>query len=1110
MARTHRFAAASGAPGARPFARSPLARPSPSRARRAAMLLAALSLLAGGRRADADDVEVQRAQLREGAPSSWPMRMDAIGRSAELVGAVVGPMLRDREPRHVTVTAFAAAWLCDHPASGRVLLDEEILRRGALDPTFVAEVRAALAVDGLGWGRLVAAARANLAATTADPSLSAAAAAFLRHESTASNVRELLDIWESAADPTVRSTARESLGHLLGVAFDDPVAARRVLDADRGRSLLDWVRDLSIAKDRPDAPRFQRLLAEASSNLERVRTPEGLRPYLLPSTTPWPELRRLAAARAKVIDPTADGWTALLTASIGEETDAETLDTLLHAFGRIRIDVGAGATLAERAANRLAARPPPEDGPAVGFLAVLGRLGTAEQRRAAFETLMARGARTGVLLAWLDAASIEGASAEIRSLHRSRAGQASPDAELLRVRALGALARGGAETEGDAAANAAFLAEIVERRAASAEALAASTDERAAALRALEAFPLPQSAAALVGRAIDPTEEPSLSRLSASVLGRLASKEAREDGRPLHAASAALVAVARSGTVPARISAIEDLARIFSEGVDHPADVTEACRQALDAAGPLDLRGAAARAAAALSDASALPSVLALASDEARAAETAVGRRSGLAAADRLVRWIAARDDTRDGELALLLRTLLDAGPDDADAAVTLAAAASDAGGGRAALQAMRTRVLLRRSRAVGRSLEQRLLDVDEAHRVLDATMRAVPEAELRTGRHDALIGLDREIRAEALRHHTARLRLARDPSPGGARVAVTSEAARVQLAGVRSIVELVARWRADTGYESAAAAAARQIAIETLEGLRESLLPDVRRAALIESAGAEWRLRSSPESSARAKVHLGVRPGARPDRGRANRDPGARTRDGSRRKAARAEVTRRTMAPRARGAGGAGRSPGREAADPLRGLPTRESLKRRSAEAPKRRRGGLLAAVVFRGGVAAAGDRAVGDAALGRALQHEQREAGVEDLLGLSVVPLFQKPFSFWRAGNCAGEVVVPVVLADQVVADQVERALAAVHVSRWSSVRSRLLGVAVGHPVLVEPRAAVVDRPLDRRFWSQPSHSLVVARWRGCSGPSSGCRRRRRSCCPSADPRPGRTCRS
>lgn len=807
--------------------------------------------------ARADDAEALRAGLLSDERAGWSARMETIGRSAELVGAVVGPLLRDLAPGHLSVAAYAAAWLADHPTAGRVMLDEDIVRRAGADPAFVGELRSALASDGAGWGRLVAVARGLATGTLSDAPLASLAAAFLRHEATASNVRDLLELWQRAEGTALGLTARESLAYVLGTPFESADEARCFLDADRGRTLFDWVRDLSRAKDLPEAPRFRRLLAEAANNLERVTTPDGLRPYLMLATTPWPEVRRLAAARAKAIDRAAAGWTSVFAESVDTETDVETLAALLLSFDGIKsFEEASASVLARNAARRLDGIVAPDDRLAIGLLAVLGRLGTTDLLRGVTVKLMDRKTSSPVLVAWLDAAAaVRGLSAEIRTLHQLRRGRSDAESVELRIHALGALARGGAESEGEASANASFLATILAVRVEETPDVAPSAQERAAAARGLEAFPVAASIEALASHAVAASEDPALARLAASVLGRMAAKQARAAGGGAADALDALVGVAGTSSNSAvRISAIDDLGRLAADGIEEPGAAREVFRSALDPKGPLDLRRAAARASAAVADPLALSGVFAVVADDVRSAvDSASGADSAQKAAERLVRALVRTDETADEAVAAVCRVLLDSSPAGADAAIALAAAAADAGQGRAALQATRARLLLRNSRAVGRTTDERIKDLDDAHRVLDALLRSADPAASTAIAIGA--GVDHEIVTENLGR---RVRQMLDPNDPGA----NDDA--IGLARHRGLSKVLAA-AVSTGLPSAGMAAAIDADAALLRRLRASPTREVRFAALIESTRAEIAAPRRPESADRARTYLAAARGMEP-----------------------------------------------------------------------------------------------------------------------------------------------------------------------------------------------------------------------------------------------------
>ncbi len=810
----------------------------------------------GSRIASADAIDDARSALVDAAPAAWPGRLAELAKEPGRLGAVVGPLLRDRDPRRAKAGAFCAAWLCDHPdARGRAPLEDDILRRAAKDAAFVADLRAFLSVDGAGWTRLLGAARELLGARGADASLVASAVWILRFEATSSNARELLEVWEAGDDATVRAAAGESLAALLGSAFEKPADARRFFDANRGRSLLEWVRDLSAAKDRPDSPMFHRLLAEVRRNLERSTTPDEIRPYLLASGVPWPEVRLLAARRVAQLEDSAEEWVPLLVEAIPGEGDVETLTTLLDAFERLDVAASvAGADLASTTSDRLEERPAPIDALAVRFLAILGRLGTPAQLHRAFASLSERRANAPVLAAWLDAAaSVGGCGPDVRELHRRRRTATGADDVALRVRALEALAKGGAAAPADAADEAwqsgSFLVEVLAPPAGGpAPAFAPGAEERSAAARGLEAFPSPAAVAALEARAVDPAEDAGLARLCASVLGRLAAKGVESDDALL-----ALVRVAGApGTPAARVSAVDDLSRFSRDETsdDRRRLLVDGLRRALGASAPLEVRRAAARAAALVGDAGALSGVFALVvadlDDAGGDGAAPTGPDSGRWSADRLVRAVVARDAESDEALALECRDLLDRGPAAAAAAIALAESAADAGAGRPALQTLRARLLRRRAGAVGRTLDESVDDLEAARRVLTSALRGVSDADRGDPAWLRVAAIDDYVVTTLLRLRVRQLASIPDDAASDAR---RLEIRRGLEPALRSALDAFSTSRA---LDTALAADRR-----ALERLRSSPSDDLRRGALVDSARAELRRGNGAAFAARARGYL-------------------------------------------------------------------------------------------------------------------------------------------------------------------------------------------------------------------------------------------------------------
>src|SRR5205814_10281001 len=158
-----------------------------------------------------------------------------------------------------------------------------------------------------------------------DPSLKSAAAWALRYETTKANAKDLAEAWENGVEQ-VKATAGESLEFLVAYRFTKGAGAAKKWFAEHDTlTFAEWVRDLSMEKDRPTAPLYARMVAEARSNIERVSTPEELKRYLLPSETPWVEVRQLAARRAARIEAPGEAWLPLLVQVLREEEDGPAL-----------------------------------------------------------------------------------------------------------------------------------------------------------------------------------------------------------------------------------------------------------------------------------------------------------------------------------------------------------------------------------------------------------------------------------------------------------------------------------------------------------------------------------------------------------------------------------------------------------------------------------------------------------------------------------------------------------------------------------------------------------------------------------------------------------------
>jgi hypothetical protein len=743
----------------------------------------AVSLLVA-RAARADEADDLRDRLTKDAAARESV-MKALERSPARIGAVLGPLLRDRGVG--TPSAYAAAWLCDHaPREGGPLLADEILRRAQDDAPWSEEMRALLAPEGTGWAALAGVARKRLLAAADDPSLAAAAAWALRWESTKGNAKDLVDAWASAPEPA-RAAADRALEFLVAHRFASADAARKWFAEHSSRSFVEWLRELSTDKDRPTSPLYARMLSEASRNLSKAETPAELRRYLVPSETPWVELRQAAARRAAAINAPGEAWLPVLVQVLREETDHAALASLLAVGRALRRSSGeTAAELAHVVADRLqgcCTRPEL----AVGFLRVLGSVGDEKVLADAYD-VVERSADASIQEAWLSAAGAVGGNARtIARFYASRQGRTGAGDVRLRTIALEALARGAGRSAADDSIAGSVLRSVLKRGPSAPESgppRETALGPRLAAVRGLESFPDPETVLCLADAARDPAEHPSLAPVAIGVLGKLAAHGSE-------AVTALVEFVRRDGPVSVRAEAARDLAKALSDGPDEPRAVAiAAVRDALrPEAGPRALRVGALQAAAAFADPGALGPAFALAVEAAR--ETPRTLTPDLQAAlERLVQGVVRADERSDAAVARGVEDLAAAGALDASGAV--ADAAADAGAGRLRLQAARAGVLDRRARLAGRDAASRRDDLREADRVLRRAEQTATAAE-RGGEawgaalllHDGVLRslLDDPATDEALRRSALLTALdvaARRGDPAGARRALESvDAAR-------------------------------------------------------------------------------------------------------------------------------------------------------------------------------------------------------------------------------------------------------------------------------------------------------------------------------------------
>lgn len=662
--------------------------------------------------ARADEADDLRQALVSGARETWPSVLKRVERTPALVGAVLGPLLRDRtvgEP-----SAYAAAWLADRAAKDGVpLLADEVLLRARDDLSWALAVKESLAKDGGGWAALVRAARRRVADEKASATTREAATWLLRVDPTKESARLLAELWANGPE-TVRPVAQEGLRVLLAYPFASPDEAKAWFDAHDGETLLDWLRALSAAKDAPDWPLYARVVAEARANVLRLSSAKDLARYLSPAETPWPEVRRLAAARAAGIEAPGEEWLPVLAAALDGEPDRETLLSLLEVARRLKPAPGAASS--PLVATVLARLPGCCGEPELllRFLAVLGAVADAGAVTKAYDVLE-RVRSEEVAEAWVSVAGEVGEND--RTLTRFLAGRSAAKDESsirLRARALEALAHGAARSSPESAERAGAVLRAVLRPADAPDGEGAVPREtaaapRLAAIRGLEGFPSPETAARLADLATDPDD--STAALAAiETLSRLAPRS--ED------ATFALVAVAREpGPPEPRLKALAGLSRAaLDTGPSVRAAAGPALRSLLSGAeAPLSVRTAALDAVAALGDADALPAAFAFAASRTHGGVADVPPEV-TGALDRLVRAVAMAGSTHDAAIAEGLSRLVAAG--GLDAAVEAADAAADAGSGRLALQVARAELHLARSRADAPP-ERRDADLAAARRIL-------------------------------------------------------------------------------------------------------------------------------------------------------------------------------------------------------------------------------------------------------------------------------------------------------------------------------------------------------------------------------------------------------
>ncbi len=699
----------------------------------------------GVAQAHPDEAEQLRTRLIEGDAGTWPTLLAPLERSSTQVGAVLGPLLRDRSPKAASASAYAAAWLTERVGKdGEILLGEDVVARAKDDPTWIAAVRRALAEEGKrdpkAFGALLAFARTRFEKAGEDPILGAEAAWLLRYTEDREVASELASAWDTGVDG-VRSAAADALEAALAYRFDSAAAAHAFFTEHRDASFAGWVRLLSARKDSPESDLYRRLLREAQANLERVDRLEALEPYLLSTETRWVELRRLAARRAQKVEATPDAWVSLLQRSLATEDDLETLTTLLDLADRLPsaprpTDDPFLRLVQERL--RACCSLAPAVAPAItkGLLRVLGKVGGPRDVELSFQALPATASADVLETLLTVAGEVGGVEQRLREFHAARLPREGhpdePDGVALRARALEALAHGGDRKPKPAAALAsAYLCEVLLAPEPSKREPAPAA--RRAAVRGLDGFPSPETADCLRDLITTPGEDPGLARLAVSVLGRLA-------GRDVTARTRLLEIAALRAPSEARTEALKDLGGLAEDAPeDVRASVLPVLRAALADADP-DARVASATSLASWLDGASLAPLF----DAVIAAWGAQERppsgrevlnerdRPLLSALERLVEGLAKGDGSDDEAIASGVLRLGGAGA--VEPALKMATLAATVGSGRLPLQASRAELLRRRAAAADRDPDARRADLETAFQALKYAVKASADAGERGG----------------------------------------------------------------------------------------------------------------------------------------------------------------------------------------------------------------------------------------------------------------------------------------------------------------------------------------------------------------------------------------
>lgn len=692
---------------------------------RLVLAVAALACVSttGLRSARAEDAPDLSGRILGADPAARAAALKLLeGRPTQIV-EVLGPVLR--APDAKAAAPAVAAWLAERlPTEPEPPLFDEIVRRAEADADFARAVAAVASPNG--WGRLVEGARTR--ARDASPGAAAeglrrGAIALLAADPHVPSMLDLADVWACDGTLSVRNAARDRLAESLAYAFPTPEAARTWLAARTEKRFLDVVRELSARKDTPDYPAYQRLVEESRASIERVKTLKDLASYLRPRTTPWPEVRRIAARQAASVTAEVEEWRALLADLLHDEDDREALASILDAIVRIG-DASAlrAPELADAVLLRMEACC---NAPALlrGLLDLLAKVGTTDVMKKA-RAIIDRTGDPALQIAWIGAAAaVGGLAPELSRIHQLRSAADDEMSVAVRVKAIESLAAGRGDWKDRAVARD-YLYGILRRD--DSDAIVASMPKetvpaaRAAAIRSLESFPSDETYARLVRLSATPPELPEHAQLAVSVLTKLASKD------PIALRALVQVAGDAAASPKVRAEALVDAAKLAADasaGPDVRAGALPVVRAAAEAAESVAVRVAAVEAAALLADEGTLDTAVRLA-----ARLRADGKPEAASAEQALVALVVAlaRDATgaHDARLGDALREL-GKSPASLDVAVAASDDAVDQGEARLALQTTRAVLRLERARTAS-DVGVRRTALEESHRILRSALKAV------------------------------------------------------------------------------------------------------------------------------------------------------------------------------------------------------------------------------------------------------------------------------------------------------------------------------------------------------------------------------------------------